>query len=87
MARFGPLIADHPSGTLNNVAAIIRCVQAIDLRSELFDEQTEYGMHLILDVAHAALRWEAENRLRREQRMAPKPGGGVVASSPVDLER
>lgn len=56
-----PLIQADGQDTLLNAAAVILCLQHMDLKNGLEDE-SEFGMNLILDTVREALRYEALKR-------------------------
>jgi len=56
-----PLIQDDRQDTLLNVAAVIHCLQHIDLKTGI-DDEGELGMHLIMDTLRDAIRYEALER-------------------------
>lgn len=56
-----PLIQPDRQDTLLNAAAVIHCLQHIDLKIGLEDEG-EYGVNLILETVREALRYEALGR-------------------------
>ena len=56
-----PLILDDGQDTLLHVAAVITCLQQVDLKTGL-DDEGELGMNLILELIREALRYEALKR-------------------------
>ena len=53
-----PFIQDDGQDTLLHVAAVITCLQHVDLKTGL-DDEGELGMNLILETIREALRYEA----------------------------
>ena len=59
--RGNPLIQTDRQDTLLNASAVIRCLQHLDLKTGLEDE-SEFGMNLMLETVREALRYEALER-------------------------
>lgn len=62
-----PLIQANTQDTLLHTAAVLMCLQHMDLKIGLEDE-AELGMNLILETTQEALRYEALGRTKTKSR-------------------
>ena len=56
-----PLIQEDPQDTLLHSAAVLYCLQHLDVKTGL-DDEGELGLNLILETVRLALRYEALER-------------------------